>query len=348
MMFHKNLTYYRLKEHLTKKELAERAGVTPMAITHYENGDRKPEMATIKRLADVLNVRVSDFLQPRKTELVFDHREFRKNSSLTKTQENLIRESLEEYLSRFMTIAEIIGGEVIPSPPALGKLRLIDDPEICGLALRESLELPPHGPLGPLVEVLENHGILIYFLDLTQSNFSGMNGLVDTRPYLIVNRHMTPERVRSTMAHELAHLLFDWSSWTDEKEIEKMATAISGAFLFPKSDAIRELGLRRSHIGKDMELVACEYGISMILLAIRARQCEIITQQAEKEFLIKVSQLGWRKNEPSRISPEESTLFRQLVYRAVNEGEISFQKGAEFLNVSYQEIVSNCCYPGDC
>ena len=35
-MFGKNLTYYRLKAGMTKKELAERAGVSQMTITHYE------------------------------------------------------------------------------------------------------------------------------------------------------------------------------------------------------------------------------------------------------------------------------------------------------------------------
>ena len=348
MVFHKNLTYYRLKQQLTKKELAALVGVTPMAITHYENGDRKPDMGTMKLLAEVLNARVSDFLHPRKAEMVFDHREFRKNSTLTKAQEDLVRESVEDYASRFMTITEIIGGEVLPAPPPVGQLSLDDDAEACSLSLRKSLGLPLSGPLGSLVETLENHGILICFLDLGESKFSGMNGLVDERPYLVVSRQMTAERVRFTIAHELAHLMFDWTGWANEKAIEKMATAISGAFLFPRIDALRELGVKRSHIGKDMELVAREYGISMGLLAKRARQCGIITQQAEKDFFIKVSQLGWRKNEPSRIPSEESTLFRQLVYRAVNEGEINFQKAAEFLDVSYDEVVSSCCYPGEC
>lgn len=38
----------------------------------------------------------------------------------------------------------------------------------------------------------------------------------------------------------------------DEKENEKMATAVSGAFLFPSEDAKRELGVRRTYISNDM------------------------------------------------------------------------------------------------
>ena len=43
-MFNKNLKYYRLKKNMSKKELASLIGVTPMAITYYESGERKPNM----------------------------------------------------------------------------------------------------------------------------------------------------------------------------------------------------------------------------------------------------------------------------------------------------------------
>ena len=59
-MFNKNLKYYRLKKQMTKKELASLIGVTPMAITYYENGKRKPDMNTIQALAKALDIRVKE------------------------------------------------------------------------------------------------------------------------------------------------------------------------------------------------------------------------------------------------------------------------------------------------
>ena len=41
-MFEKNLKYYRLKNKMTRKALAEAIGVTPMAISNYESGKRRP------------------------------------------------------------------------------------------------------------------------------------------------------------------------------------------------------------------------------------------------------------------------------------------------------------------
>ncbi|MBS3950809.1 MAG: helix-turn-helix transcriptional regulator, partial [Peptococcaceae bacterium] len=105
-MFSKNLKYYRLKNAMSKKELAEQVSVSPMAISNYENGKRKPDMDLLKRMAMILGVRVSDFLAIRDEKLVFYHGELRKNSTLSVAQQDYVRESVEEYFNRFMTIVE--------------------------------------------------------------------------------------------------------------------------------------------------------------------------------------------------------------------------------------------------
>ena len=82
MMFSKNLKFYRLRKQMSKKELAEKAHVSPMAITNYEKGDRKPSMEILQALADALEVRVSDFLAIRNENICFIHGEFRKNYTI--------------------------------------------------------------------------------------------------------------------------------------------------------------------------------------------------------------------------------------------------------------------------
>ena len=98
-MFSKNLKYYRLKNNLTKAALASKVGVTPMAITNYENGDRRPDMPTIKALAKALGVNIADFLAVRNLNLIFSHDEFRKNNKLSKGQQEYVQESVEEYFN---------------------------------------------------------------------------------------------------------------------------------------------------------------------------------------------------------------------------------------------------------
>lgn len=343
-MFSKNLKYYRLKNSMTKKELAEQINLSPMAISYYENGKRKPDMENLKKMAKALNVKVSDFLAIRNEKIKFDHGSFRKISTLSITQQEFIRESVEEYCNRFMNVVEILGGEVLPTPPATGMLKLSCDSEKDALEMRNHLNLATDGPIDNLIEILENKGILIFLCNIDSDKFSGINGLVNGRPYIIINSNMAPERSRSTIAHELAHLMFKWPKKITNKEIEENATAIGGAFLFSKTDAIRELGIKRIAVSKDMLLVAKEYGISMYLLVKRANILKIISDSAAKEFYILASKAGWRKKEPSRIEKENPTLFEQLVYRAINEDDISVQKGAELLKIPYDEIISKCCF----
>lgn len=343
-MFSKNLKYYRLKNAMSRKELAELVHVSPMAISNYESGKRKPDMDLMKEMAKALGVRVSDFLAIRNDRLVFCHKEFRKNTSLTVAQQEFVRESVEEYFNRFMTVVELLGGDVLPDAPPSNVLQITDDIEHNAQLLRKHLHLSVDGPIGNLTEILENKGILIYVCDIDNDRFSGMNGFVNGRPYIVVNKNMSPERNRSTIIHELSHLMFQWPGDLEDSKAEELATAISGAFLFPKFDAIRELGIHRTAISKDMLLVAQEYGISMFLLVKRAQLSDIITASSEKAFYITASSKGWRKNEPTRIEKESPNLFEQLVYRAVNENEISMQKGAELLKIRYDDIVSRCCF----
>jgi len=336
-MFEKNLKYYRLKKNMTKKELADACHITPMAITNYENGDRKPDIETINKLADALGVYVVDFLTSRNSNLQFQHCEFRKHSALPKVQQEYIREAVEEYFSRFFYAVECLGGNPLPEAPKCHSLVLSGDYEEDSLKLRGHLGLQDEGPIDELVGVLENKGILIMELDIEDEHFSGMNGFVNGYPYIVINQNISPERKRTTLVHELSHLMFKWAD--DTVDEEKTATAIAGAFLITRKDLFRELGLRKSALTKDMILVCQEYGISAYLLVKRAAQIGIMSKNVEKDFYIKANQANWRKKEPRRVKAEEKPLlFRQLVYRAINEEDVSITRGAELLKLPVKDV----------
>ena len=336
-MFSQNLKYYRLKNNLTKTDLAKKVGLSAMAITNYENGMRRPDMPTIKALASALGIRTVDFLTTRNSNLSFAHGEFRKNTKMTLSQQEYVREAIEEYFSRFFEAVEVLGGEVLYPAPELHSLPLSMNPEENGAVLRRYMNISEHGPIGNMIELLENRGILVFLLDIDNNAFSGMNGSVNGRPYIAVNQNMTAERIRTTIGHEIAHFAFAWPDDMASKEAEDMATAIAGAFLFPKDDAIRELGIERRSITTDMYMVCKEYGIAMSLLVFRAHLCNIIKDNVYKRYFVEHSRI-----ENSRIEKEKTALFEQLVYRAVNENEISIQKGSELLKIPYSTVAENC------
>ena len=337
-MLEKNLKYYRLRSGLSKRELASRIGVSAMAISHYENGERKPEIDILRRLAGELGVKLADFLAVRSGNHQYAHCEFTKNRALSKTDEEFICESVEEYFDRFFNVVDALGGEVLPACPEIRCVQVGRDSEEAARLLRKHLGFAEEGPIQNLVGAMENKGVLIFRCGIENAHFSGMNGTVDGRPYLILNANMTPERQRSTLVHELAHVFCVFPDDMPEKEREDFATAISGAFLCPREDMLRELGVRRTRITSDMIMVAKEYGVSTLLLMKRANLLGMISDAVYKDFMIRASQNGWRKNEPSRIPEETTNLFEQLTIRAVNEDEISQLRGAELLKLSYDEF----------
>ena len=60
---HSRLYQLRINKNLSQRELAERAGVTRNTVMLIENGDTLPNLDTVKKLCDVLEVDLSDFFE---------------------------------------------------------------------------------------------------------------------------------------------------------------------------------------------------------------------------------------------------------------------------------------------
>ena len=52
----------RLKRGLSQEQLAERSGLSTMTIGFIEQGRRRPQLGTLQKIADVLEVRVKDLI----------------------------------------------------------------------------------------------------------------------------------------------------------------------------------------------------------------------------------------------------------------------------------------------
>lgn len=60
--FNENLKDARLKKNLSQKEVAEKIGVAKSTYSLYESGNREPNVDTIKKIADVLDVSADKLL----------------------------------------------------------------------------------------------------------------------------------------------------------------------------------------------------------------------------------------------------------------------------------------------
>ena len=60
--FNENLKFARERKKISQKEMAERIGVAKSTYSLYESGNREPNVQTIKKIADILNVSADELL----------------------------------------------------------------------------------------------------------------------------------------------------------------------------------------------------------------------------------------------------------------------------------------------
>ena len=60
--FNANLRAARERKNMTQKDVADNIGVAKSTYSLYESGNREPNVQTIKKLADLLNVSADDLL----------------------------------------------------------------------------------------------------------------------------------------------------------------------------------------------------------------------------------------------------------------------------------------------
>ena len=337
-MIGRNIRYYRLVKKMSQEELAIAIGSSKMAISNYEAGKRNPNYDTCRKLADVLEISLSMLLARADTCLEIRHGAFRKQSAVTKTQQQIILEHIDRYLTRLYEAASFIGNFSLPPVPSFERKSFQDDYDSAAQYLRDILNISSSGPIGNITDILENKGFIICPVNYPAHSFSGNSGTVNSRPYIAVNITMPAERQRFTLIHELAHLVFDQNN-------ERIIDSIAGAFLFPRIDAVRELGAKRTDIRCDLRNIQREYGISMPAIVMRAYQTGIITKNIYEITMKWMSANGLRSNDISGIIPEKSRLLEQLVSHAVAEDEITVSKAAELLEMPLLEV-RRLCYSG--
>lgn len=336
-MIWRNIKFYRIMSGKSRTELSRELGISIKRLDRYENGDELPSLEMSRRIASVLGVRLADIMLAKSAGHKYEHCEYRKTSRLRKTSQEQIKALTEDYLDRFFAAVEILGEKVLQEVPKIHKLPPSFDAERDALSLRRELGLPLSGAVSNLIGILEDKGILIVKINYADGKFSGRNGLADGRPYIALNSGMTAERQRSTIVHELGHIYFE-QSVAGNADWERHMTAVSGAFLFPAANAVKELGEKRTCISGDMLMICREYGISLQMLAKRAEIAGIISEAVYRNFCIRLNMAGTKDKEHSHMQAERALLFEQLVLRAAGEGKMTVQRGAELLRIPYAEM----------
>ena len=171
--------------------------------------------------------------------------------------------------------------------------------------------LMPEGPVANLTDYCERAGILVIWCDFDAPVDGVTMRLRDLPPCIFLNGRASADRMRFSLAHELAHLVMHRVP-TDNMEDE--ANAFAGEFLVPEKD------LRRQVIGNrvTLEFLARQkmyWKVSMAFLLYHAGRSALINRHQSEYLWKQISGLGWRTKEPqdTDFDHENPSLFTRIL-----------------------------------
>ena len=338
--FGERLNAARKMAGLSLDALALKTGsiVSKQALSKYEKGRINPGSEVLLALAKALDVKVDYFF--RSSKICIAGIEFRKRARLSKKEEDRIKYQTIDFIQKYLEIEEILNVEPsFKNPVTDTRITSYDDIERAAREIREKWNLG-NGPIPHLIEVLEDKGFKIFEVE-SDHLFDGLSGFVENLkiPVIAILEKADLVRKRFTVAHELGHLLLDFSNAT-EATPEKLCHTFAGALLLPKEIMIEVLGPQRNQITVwELKKLKGIYGVSMQAIMARASHLKIISENTYRRFNIFVGMQGWKKSEPgSYEGKEKANRFKQMVLHAAAEQIISFSKAAELLNLSLDEF----------
>ncbi|MFO7850689.1 MAG: XRE family transcriptional regulator [Spirochaetia bacterium] len=340
-MIGKRLKRARAAAGLSLQALGDMVGVSANMIKKYEHDQSMPSSEKLIKLAKALNVRSEYFFRPIHNEL--SKIEYRKKSKVPKKALNKIKADVIDQAERWLELKNLWPNFPVPqfsNLPALPeKIKSMDQIEKAANLVRRSWQLGLN-PLPDVIDIIESHGILVIVTKAgTGDDFDGLQAVLDSQPIIVISEHWKGDRQRFTLAHELGHLLLAGRLDASVDE-EKACHRFAGAYLIPAQSMRQQLGEKRHNIEpRELYLLKQDYGLSMQACLYRAADIGIISDTTKNKIFIEFSKRRWRKAEPGEPYPKEQTsLYQQLVYRALGEGIIGESKAAELLQLSLIEF----------
>jgi Zn-dependent peptidase ImmA (M78 family) len=218
-------------------------------------------------------------------------------------------------------------------------------------------------PLGDLLEIIEQAtGIDVAVLDVGPDEHGlTMRDPVRGTVFIGVARTRNPMRQRSTLAHELGHVLFeDWvdndtSDWSDRSQAEIRADAFARHLLVPV-EGLREFIGARSPVGlSTLSAVVQRFLVSAQIAAIALRQARYIDEVTKQEWITQsapqlAARFGWADQyQVLRASSDRRRAPQRLLARAITgyaEGVLPAQAIATLRGVGVEALVGELSEAG--
>lgn len=291
---------------LTQKQLAKRLNINQSAIAQIETGRTQPGDDVLEGIVLQTGFPFNFFKQPPTTEFPLGTLLFR-SRVLNMRQ----RREAHQYGQRVFELLEALEHNFTPIPVSIPSIN--DDPRTAAKLSRSALGLGPDTPIDHVARSVEKAGVLVLALptDLKKRDaFSLWAGREALRPVIVLCGYPSGDRLRFSLAHELAHLVLHRAFKSDTPDLEDEADAFAGEFLMPEEAMRRELTppITLTTLAK----LKPRWKVSIQALAHRAYELKIISPRQYKYLRQQITQQGWLTKEPIDIPIEKPRALSQM------------------------------------
>ncbi|PWQ94586.1 helix-turn-helix domain-containing protein [Leucothrix arctica] len=325
----------RERRGMTKKALADAAGISSRTLSTFENAGygTPPESETLSKISQALSYPVNFFFSDSVYEIDQTGISFRAMSKLSAAKKNAAVSAIPIALEINKWIENRFN---LPEPNLEDySADSYADPESSARDLRERWGLGELS-ISNMVHLLELHGIRVFSLAENCLEVDAYSFWRDEVPFVFLNTMKTPERSRFDAAHELGHLVLHKHSSNHGRQAEEQADKFASAFLMPRSAVIA--AVPNSPTLSELIELKKRWKVSLSALVRRCFDLGLASEWHYRQLSIELSGKGYRKSEPNGLRDRETSLVIKKVLEKIKSKSLSRSSLLKELNLPSDEV----------
>ena len=372
-----NVARLRRDRQLTQAALAEKAGLSRVALGKIERAVVVPRARTLAGLTQALDVPMGELVTPVPP---LARVRFRARARIHGREQILadVAQWLSAYADLEDGLAEQRQFRFAGRPGTPGSRHDVSEPSAgwprpvqAARAARRNVGLGDEEPILDICGLIEGNGVKLMLLDKQRDSFFGLSVSADDGgPAVVVNTwdRISVERWIFTAAHELGHLLLHPTEYCREatdlqEQTEREADTFASHFLMPEPAFEKEWDETRGHplptrVLKVKRIFRVSYKTVLFRLVQSQRQTADVWRSFQRQhyqhfgktlrhtdepLALTRSEFAWqwsRSGEPERLSPHDFVEDRLawLVRNALEREHISLGRAAEILGLAREEM----------
>lgn len=363
---HEVLVWARESLALNRAQTSERTGISQKRLVQLETGEKQPTLEELKAFSKTYKRTIAALLlikPPKEKPLPADRRTI-DSKELGHFHEKTIMavRKARAYAQSFVELQEEIG---IPFPKFNLSASFQDNPNEVARKVRQLLHLNEIREIDNIrialeayIERIENLGVVIFQLSLTQDKVRGFAIVDDIIPIIGIKRGGEPPHSKIfTLFHELGHILLNEGAIDDlslnpKWELEKWCNAFAAEVLVPTSELLQMRTIQEYQdqgqkiwAKKDLVDLANHFNVGPLAILRSLLENGLTTNDFYKEKHEKWNkpQYGRAKNPEGRNLAKEAVqekgrTYIGMAFKAYDQNHINLKDLSDFLGVKLSYI----------